>query len=154
MYSFVLFLHSILRWLVLATGVLAVAKAASAPANRPTTGLEEKLSGWFVASMDLQLLLGLLLYGVLSPFTTEAFGDMGAAMRNGQLRFWVVEHPLMMIIAVVLAHVGRARSKRVADPRRRRRAVTIFYTLALLAVLASIPWPGTANGRPFFRLPF
>jgi hypothetical protein len=96
------------------------------------------------------VLLGLLLYLFLSPFTSLAFDDFGAAMRNSALRFWAVEHVLGMLIGIALAHIGRARIARAAAARKHRLAA-IFFGLALLAILVSIPWPGMPNGRELFR---
>jgi len=55
-----------------------------------------------------------------------------------------------MLVAITLAHVGRARIRK-ADIARRHRLAAIFYGLALVSILASIPWPGTPNGRPLLR---
>lgn len=136
MYEFVLLVHSWLRWAVLATGLAAIAKPAA--------------SRWFIIMLDVQILLGLLLYFALSPFTKLALSDFGAAMGDSQLRFYAVEHVFGMVIATLLAHVGHARLRRVA-PTRARRTALIFFGLALIAILVSIPWPGMPTGRPLFR---
>jgi len=73
--------------------------------------------GWglfFMITLDLQLLLGLVLYFVLSPFTTQALNDFGAAMRNAPLRFFAVEHVTLMLAAVILVHVGRVLARKAA----------------------------------------
>jgi len=98
----------------------------------------------------VQLLVGLLLYFALSPFTTDAMKDFGAAMRTPALRFWAVEHVFGMVIGVALAHVGRVRIRK-AEMSRRHLVAVIFFGIALVAILASIPWPGTPNGRPWIR---
>jgi hypothetical protein len=71
-------------------------------------------------------------------------------MKSSGLRFWAVEHVLGMVIGLVLVHVGRVRIRRV-DSLRRHRTAAIFFGLALLVMLASIPWPGTPTGRPLLR---
>ena len=55
-----------------------------------------------------------------------------------------------MIIGIALAHIGRARARK-ADSFRRHKVAAIFFGLALVVMLASIPWPGTPNGRPLVR---
>ena len=55
-----------------------------------------------------------------------------------------------MLIGVALAHVGRVRARRT-DSLRRHRVAAIFYGLALIAILVSIPWPGSAHARPLLR---
>ena len=141
MYGIVLIIHSWLRWAVLAAGIAAVARGG---ARDSSTGK------WFTILLDVQMLIGLLLYFVLSPFTTAALGDFGGAMRNPQLRFFAVEHTFGMIIGLVLAHIGTAKIKK-APAERRGKLALIFYGLALVAILASIPWPGMPAGRPLFR---
>jgi hypothetical protein len=56
-----------------------------------------------------------------------------------------------MVLAVALAHIGRSRVHKTGDDTRRHRLVAIFFTLALIAILASIPWPTLAHGRPLIR---
>jgi hypothetical protein len=101
--------------------------------------------------LDLQLLLGLALYFILSPITGNVFQDFGGAMSNAVLRFWAVEHVFGMVIGVALAHVGRVRVRKTADAARRHKLAAIFFGLALVAILAAIPWPGTPAARPLFR---
>lgn len=141
MYGLVLLVHSWLRWAVLAVGLAAAVRG----------GARESSAGkWFTILLDVQMVLGLLLYFVLSPFTTAALGDFGAAMGNAQLRFFAVEHLFGMVIGLALAHIGTARIRK-APAERRPRLAAIFYGLALVAILASIPWPGMPAGRPLFR---
>lgn len=141
MYGTVLIIHSWLRWAVLAAGVAAVARG----------GTRDSSTGrWFTILLDVQMLIGLLLYFVLSPFTKAALNDFGGAMGNSQLRFFAVEHAFGMLIGLVLAHIGTAKIKKAAAERRGKMAM-LFYGLALLAILASIPWPGMPAGRPLFR---
>ena len=151
MYSLVLLLHSWLRWSALIAGAGALATTFSGRDSRAVA----KADRWGLAlmiSLDLQMLLGLLLYLGLSPFTAEAFKDFGAAMANGGLRFWAVEHPTMMILAVVAAHVGRIAGRKARTPESKRSRLLLWFTIAVVLMLVGIPWAGMANGRPLFRL--
>jgi hypothetical protein len=103
-------------------------------------------------ALDLQLLLGLLLYFALSPNTKAIFGDFGAAMRDPVARFWAVEHITMMFGAVILAHVGRVLARKAVTPASRRTRLLIPFVLALLLMLGGTPWPGMTAGRPLFRI--
>ncbi len=146
MYSTFLAAHSLLRWAVIAAAVIATIRAwqsASSPAGRVP-----RLSGLlFTILFDVQFLLGLVLYLFLSPRTIAALHDMGAAMADNVLRFWAIEHPFGMIVALALAHVGRAKL-RASDGSLRRAA--IYFTLALVIVLLTTPWPFMPYGRPLF----
>jgi hypothetical protein len=151
MYSATLIVHSWLRWAVIIAGLLATVRALLGGSRRSAwTPADDRAGFWFVMALDLQLLVGLVLYGFLSPYATQAFRDFGGAMKDPVLRFWAVEHAFGMLIGVALAHVGRVRARRT-DSLRRHRVAAIFYGLALLAILISIPWPGSVHGRPLLR---
>ena len=150
-YLITLTLHSWVRWLVVVTGLIAVLRAISGTTSgRPWTPLDNRSAAFFTIMLDVQVLIGLLLYAWLSPVTREAFRDIGAAMKSNALRFWAVEHIFGMIIALALAHIGRARIRK-SDPSRRHKVALIFFGLALFVMLASIPWPGTPYGRALLR---
>ena len=152
MYNFFLDAHSWLRWAVVIAGLLAVGRAiAGAAGGRSWSRTDERAGFWFVTLLDLQMVLGLVLYFVLSPITRTALQDFGAAMKSSGLRFWGVEHLFGMIVGVVLVHLGRARTRKLSDSPARHRVAAVSYTLGLLAILASIPWPGMPNGRPLIR---
>jgi hypothetical protein len=151
MYTSVLALHSWVRWLALIAGVGATLAALRSDAGNDKSSADR----WgmiMVTALDLQMLLGLILYFALSPFTVQAMQDFGAAMRTPQLRFWAVEHITMMIAAVLLTHVGRVLSRKATNPSAKRMRMLICYGLATLLMFAGTPWPGTMNGRPLFRL--
>jgi hypothetical protein len=152
MYAAVLFLHSWLRWLVLLFALIAIGRAISgAISRRPWLPADDRAAALFTRSLDLQVLLGLLLYFVLSPITRAALSDFGGAMQVDATRFWAVEHVFGMLVGVALSHVGVKRAQRIQDHGRRHKVVAIFFALALIAIAAAIPWPGTPNARPLFR---
>ena len=152
MYTALLFLHSWLRWLVILSGVAALGGAVGGITTRrawlPVDNLRLAL---FTHSLDVQMLIGLILYAFLSPVTRSGFENIQLTMRDPILRFFVVEHLVGMIVAIALAHVGRARAGKLTDAVARHRAVLIFVGLAMVALLLSIPWPGMPGGRELFR---
>src|SRR5204862_5721089 len=119
MYSLVLLLHSWLRWAVLVAGVYATF-AAAADSTGVRAARTDRAGLAFVTLVDIQLLLGLILYLVLSPFTKEALANFGAAMHNSGLRFWAVEHSMTMLLAVILVHVGRVLARKAKTPASQR----------------------------------
>lgn len=152
MYSSALWLHSLLRWAVLLTGAVAWFRSiGGGTAKRPWTAKDELWGMLFTMSVDLQMVVGLVLYLFLSPFTKIAFQNFGGAMANASLRFWAVEHIIGMIIGVALVHVGRVKIRKAPGDARRHRLATIFFGLALVVMCASIPWPGLLVARPLFR---
>ncbi|MFL7837501.1 MAG: hypothetical protein ACK2T4_08985 [Candidatus Promineifilaceae bacterium] len=141
MYSFVLTLHNILRWLVLILGIIAIVRAYIGWfGNRDWSDLDDNLGRGFTISLDLQFLLGLLLYIFLSPITTSAFANMSAAMSDSGTRFFLVEHSISMLLAIIVAHVGRSRARKQETDKNKYRTTAIFFTIALLIILAAIPW--------------
>jgi hypothetical protein len=151
LYAVVLLLHSYLRWLVILAGAVALFRAASGASRGASwTAADDKAGFWFVTAVDIQVLLGILLYGFLSPITRQAFGDFGGAMGDSVRRFWAVEHITGMIVGLALVHVGRVRTRRT-DSLRRHKVAAIFFGLALVAILVTIPWPGLPAGRPLLR---
>ena len=88
----------------------------------------------------MQLLLGLILYFALSPITRLAMNDIGAAIANIDLRFFAFEHFLVMVLAVIFAHVGVATAKRAAEPEIKHRRSAIWFSLSLIAILLGMPW--------------
>ena len=151
MYPAVLLLHSWLRWVVIALAVTAVVRAlAGARARRAWSTADSRVGRLFVIALDMQVVLGFLLYFVLSPITKAALVDFGGAMKVSAMRFWAVEHAFGMLAAVALAHIGSVRVRKTADPLRKHKAAAICFALALVAILVSIPWPFMPNGRPLF----
>jgi hypothetical protein len=151
MYSTLLGLHSWLRWVVVIVGVIAVVRALAGRRDGRWTAADDSIGRWFVMALDVQLLIGLILYVAVSPITQAAFANFGNAMRTPALRFWAVEHLVGMIIAIALAHVGRVKIRKAASDARRHSLAALFFGLALIVLLASIPWPGMAAARPLFR---
>lgn len=154
MYAAILLVHSWLRWAVLIAGAVAIIRSiAGARGSRPWGRADDRAGRLFVIALDVQMLLGLLLYFVFSPITRSALSDFAGAMQVSATRFWAIEHVFGMVVGLLLAHRGASRVKAIQDVRRKHRVAAIMYTLALLAILASIPWPGTPNGRPLLRFP-
>src|ERR1043165_4140378 len=99
MYTTVLILHSWIRWVAL----VAVIGALFAAVRGRVEGSQSVADRWGLVAMmalDIQLLLGLLLYLVVSPNMAEIRAHFGEAMRTAQLRFWAVAHISAMLGAV------------------------------------------------------
>lgn len=88
-------------------------------------------------SAHLQLLIGLIIYFV-SPLGIKSFS--GANMSNSLSRLYFLEHPLMMLIAIVLITIGYSKAKKAKEDYAANRTVFIMYTIALILILSRIPW--------------
>ncbi|MCS7069340.1 MAG: hypothetical protein NZN28_12025 [Meiothermus sp.] len=146
MYEFLLTLHNLARWLVLLAAVWLVYQIVSGLRGRTYGSADRRAGLLYTGLMDLQLVLGILLL-VSSPLVQSALGNLGAAMQNSQTRFFVAEHWVLMLAAVVLAHVGSSRVKKATDALLKQRQALIWYGLSLASMLLAIPW-----WRPLLRL--
>lgn len=140
-YQIILQAHSGFRWLALLLALVVILKSLAGLLSKSGyQKLDNIFAASFVGTMHLQFLIGIVLYFFLSPVTKAAFQDFGAAMKNGDLRFWAVEHLFIMIIAIVLAQVGRSSSKKAATDNSKYKKQLIFFSLSLILMLAGIPW--------------
>jgi hypothetical protein len=141
MYQVILALHNILRWVVLVLAIVALVRAyVGWFGKREYTETDRKVGVYFSISLDIQLLVGLILYIFLSPITKTAFQNFGTAMTISDIRFFAVEHILMMILALILVHVGTILSKRASTDVSKHRRSAIWFSLAILVVVFAIPW--------------
>ncbi|ASZ14596.1 hypothetical protein KTO58_00840 [Chitinophaga pendula] len=136
-----LLVHSVLRWAILLSALWAVFRAwKGVSSNAPFAAADNKAGLFFLIFMDLQLLIGLVVY-FTSPLVTAARANMGAAMKDPALRFFSLEHVLLAVVALVLVHIGRSKVKKAPTDAAKHKKALIFFGLALLVLLLMIPWP-------------
>ena len=144
MYQFLFGLHSGLRYIVILLFALALIMAlVGLFGRRSYTEANRKVNLFSMISAHIQLLTGLILYFV-SP--KVMYSNMAAAMKDPIIRYWTVEHLVMMLFAVILITIGHSRSKKAIDAVNKHRAIALFYGLALLVILLAI----YQSGRPIF----
>lgn len=136
------FIHSYWAYLVLVVLVLATLNALiKFFGNKEFEARDFRISLFALITMHIQLLIGIILYFTKDYFTViETVGGMGEVMKNSDLRNLIVEHPTTMIIAVVLVTIGYSKHKKKLVSKPKFKLLSIFYTLALILVLAKIPW--------------
>lgn len=132
--------HSITRWFVFILAVVALLRALRGiNGGVDYAAATKKTVSYFTMSVHVQFLVGVVLYGV-SPLTRHAMQDMGAAMRDPAVRFFVVEHPTFMLLAIVIATLTGILARRGPDDTVRHRRAAIGIALSLALILAGIPW--------------
>lgn len=136
LYTSLLFIHSLVRWVVLGAAGFTLA--------RP---LEKRPGLVLVAALDAQVLIGLAMYTAVSPVTHLALANMKDTMKDHALRFWAVEHPFAMFIALIAVHVGRVAARRAKDDDARKKRVVRSTIVALIALVVGMPWPFLPYGR-------
>ena len=135
MVEFITYLHSGLRYIILALLFYTVLHSLwSLFKKQPFSPFDRVAALAVLIVTHIQLLTGLYLYLFSAKVVFNEF-----TMKTAILRFFTLEHPLMMIIAIVLITVGFSRLKRIPESSKNKN-VLIFYSLGLLFILAAIPW--------------
>lgn len=140
-YTILLHAHSGLRWLVLISSAVVLIKSlAGLFGGGKYAKLDNILAASFVGFMHLQFLIGIILY-FISPIAKEArSAGMSGMMSDPALRFWGMEHLVMMVLAVIAAQLGRSLSKKSQDDSVKFKFQSIFFGVSLLLILFGIPW--------------
>ena len=125
-----LHLHSILRWIILLLLLVCIIQASSKNAAIRKTSL------WLLISAHLMLVIGVYQliagrYGIM-----KGLPEGVELMKDKFYRFFWVEHPLLMIVAIILITVARGKAKNL-----NYKSVTWLLIIALLAILVAVPWP-------------
>jgi len=141
MYLLIKGLHNITRWVVVFGGIYALITALRGAFAGGTWGANDKRAGViFTSALALQLILGLILY-FISPYISGLIGaGMDVVMSNTEARFFVVEHFIVMLIAVVVAQLGYSLGKRAPTDRAKFVRSSIGYVVAALLIAYGIPW--------------
>lgn len=146
MYNMLKHAHSGLRWLVLAFLVIAIIGALmNWMSKKPYSGSSTTMNKLALIFTHVQVVLGLALY-FISPKVVMA----GSSMKDSILRFFLVEHLVMMLIAAVVITIGHARQKRKTTDLAKHKTVFWFYLIGLIIILAGIPWPFQGYGASWF----
>jgi cytochrome bd-type quinol oxidase subunit 2 len=145
--------HSYWRWAIVLGAIVVLGRAITGlKKRREWTNDDERASRMFVATVDLQFLLGLILYFGFSPFWSAIRDSFHAAMKDPTTRFFAIEHETAMFLALAAVHIGRVRAKRATDALRKHRIMLITIVIFVVLVLVAVPWPWRSFGRPLFRL--
>jgi uncharacterized oligopeptide transporter (OPT) family protein len=146
MYEVLKSTHSGLRWIALLLLVIAIANALANLKKNQFVKKDKMISLFAMVFLHLQICVGLVL-ALFSPKISYAAGWM----KTAPLRFFGMEHILLMVLAVVFATIGYSKSKKAEDFNKKHKIVLIWYVLALILIVAAIPWPfRTALGGSWF----
>lgn len=141
MYSTVKVIHSYWAYLVIIILVIATINALIKTfGGKEYEARDFRISLFTLIVSHIQLLLGLVLYFVSPRF--DLFGElgMGGVMKDAVNRLYLVEHPLINIIAVALITIGYSKHKKKLTSKSKLKLIAIFYTIALVLFLSRIPW--------------
>lgn len=152
MYFDLLTIHSLFRWLVLISLLFTIIQAyVGLKKNKPFTKLNNTVRHTTATVLHIQMSLGLWLY-FISPFVKQFMNDPKAGLHIREVRFFAIEHSLMMFIAVVVVTIGSMKAKRVVGDNKKFKTVFKWYLIALIIILLNIPWEfSPLVFRPSFR---
>ena len=88
----------------------------------------------------IQLLLGLTWYIISPYYQILTTGEMGIIMKNADTRLLVIEHPITMVIAIIIITLGWFNFKKQTIDYNKYKTIAIYYTIALILILLRIPW--------------
>jgi hypothetical protein len=136
-------IHSYNRYLILAALVLVLYRSWSGWKGKKTFEKADNTASVVLLGLaHLQLLIGLIQYFGTSTLVQSALSDMGGAMKNTWLRYFGVEHPLMMILAVVAIQIGRTTSKKASDDNTKHKKLAIWTTVAAVLIFTALAMRG------------
>ena len=143
--NYILYFHSILRYLILLFALIVVVQSLVGMMGKKKFKSSNKQTALvLLICCDLQLLFGFILY----YFRVYGAGLLngGDVMKDPYKRFWVVEHSVGMTIAIILVHMGYTITKKNMDDDRKFKRIFWFIFVALAIFVATIPWEGKPGG--------
>ena len=152
MYATLLALHSLTRWLVLGSLLFAIVNSYRGWLfNKPWLKSDDIIRHTTATIAHVQLILGGWLY-FISPIVDYFLHNLSTAMHERSIRFFGMEHITMMLIGITLITIGSAKAKRKTTDHEKFKTMAIWFTIALLIILSSIPWSfSPLISRPNFR---
>jgi hypothetical protein len=144
LYRWVLIAHSDWRWVVLVSGFATLVAAVSGlGGERSWAPSGAKSARFFGIAVDIQVLLGVSMYLILSPLTTVAL----AVTTTRLPAFFTAYHPAIMFAAFIAVHIASSLVRRARSELGHHRRALIFYGITWLMLLAGVPW----GMRPWLR---
>jgi len=141
MESILIHSHSGLRWILLITMIFVLFK------DHSNISVKSKKIDWVLYTLILfflQIIIGVILY-----FISHKVSFQPGFMKIAKLRFFTVEHITGMLLAFVIMILGYIKYIK-APLNRRNKIIKIYFAIALLFVLLSIPWPLRGFGNSWF----
>ncbi len=134
-------IHSYWAYIVLLILIFAVVNAIIGLSSKKEFKAKDlRISLFALIASHIQLIIGFIAYYTSTFYESMKSMGMGEVMKNSELRKPLVEHPLMIIIAIALITIGFSKHKKKTTDTAKFKTITIFYGIALLLILAVIPW--------------
>jgi len=152
MYSVLLGLHSLIRWLVLAFLLYSIYRAfIGCTGNKQFSKTDNAFRHWTATITHIQLMIGMLLY-TQSPIVKYFWRETKTATQNLELTFYGLIHLILMLTAITVLTIGSAVTKRKETDREKFRTMLIWFSIALIILFIAIPWAfSPLSTRPYYR---
>lgn len=134
-------LHSYWAYLVFIILVIATVNALyKLLSGKEFSAFDFRISLFTLIVSHIQLIIGIILFFIGDYLGIIKETGMGEVMKNAALRDKIVEHPTTMIIAIALITIGYSKHKKKLTSKPKFKMLALFYTLALILIVAKIPW--------------
>ncbi|MES2813161.1 MAG: hypothetical protein V4670_11875 [Bacteroidota bacterium] len=135
MHEFIQKFHSGWAYIALILLVFAILNSVMGlTSNREFTAKDRKIALFGLIAAHIQLLVGLILYFVSQK------GLAGFDMKNAEMRETSLEHPLMVLLGIVLITIGWSKHKKLAESQAKFKKIAVMYGLGLVLILSRLPW--------------
>jgi len=134
-------IHSYWAYIVLIILIFAVINAIiGLSSKKEFKDKDLRISLFALIASHIQLIIGFIAYYTSTFYESMRSMGMGEVMKNSELRKPLIEHPLMIIIAIALITIGFSKHKKKTTDSSKFKTIAIFYGIALLLILGVIPW--------------
>lgn len=138
MYNALVHAHSGLRWIALGLLLFAIFNAVKSQTSGRYEKKDKMINLFAMVFLHIQLLIGLGLF-FINDMSKISYSE--GWMKIPMLRFFGLEHIVGMLLAITLVTIGRKKAEKLTGTRDKHRKIVVFYTIGLILILASIPWP-------------
>jgi hypothetical protein len=145
-------LHNLLRWVILILLLVSIYKSYSGwKGGKQFAAGDKKIWLFTMIASHITLLLGLYQWALgRIGFLSTDYTSFGSVMKDKVSRFFLVEHPITMILAIVMITLGHGMAKKSVDDETKYKKAFRYFIIALVLILAAVPWPFREVARPWF----
>ena len=132
----IIHIHSFIAWILL---LFLLASIVTAMVRRKReAAFKNPYRALYLFTMILthiQLVVGFVLY-----FMSGKVVFSGLTMSEALYRFFTVEHPLLMIIAVIMITLGYSRARKADEDSKKFKRIYVYYLIGLALILLRFPY--------------
>jgi hypothetical protein len=152
MYNILLPLHSLFRWLVVASLLYAIYRAYKGLfTNKLFSPFDNAVRHNTATIAHIQLVIGVWLY-LISPIIHYFLHNYKEAVHQREIRFFGMEHNIMMLAAIIIISIGSGSARRKTTDRDKFKTMAIWFSIAFIIILVAVPWKFSPfAARPYFR---